>query len=725
MKNTIKNLLRVKAGAKGPVILLSALFSISPLFTTAPMAAKPPAAAKVISHNISVTVSPFARTLHGTDTIKADAAGGRLRLVLNRRVRLTRVRVNGKKPHLIVNNLNDEAFKELIIKLSPGKVKKKPITIHISFKETFASIKSSELNVKRGISYVNRGVMGRRGIFLPSTSYWYPHTENGTAEYNLSINMPRGYTTVSEGDWMLHMSSADRTFDRWKTLKPVDGLDVISSKFHVKKTIHNGVKIYTFFLKREKKLSATYTKKTGEYIDLYSGLFGKYPFTKFAVVESFLPTGYGMPSFTLLGSKVLRLPFIPDTSLGHEIAHSWWGNSVYIDPSLGNWSEAITTYTADYLYERKKGADEAAKFRFKKLEGYKNFADSGAPSLHKFVEATEPSDRAVGYNKGVMVFAMLEDLLGSETFNRGLKEFYTKNAFKRATWGDIEEAFESASGEELTWFFEQWLGRKGGPKLALGNVAVKEAAEDGFVTTFKISQRTPLYTMTLPLMLRTADGKKIEKKLDIKNKTTRFSISTPTRPTALEVDPNYRVFRILSAGEVPPSLSVVLGDKESLVVVTGNKAGRAGRTKGAKLLAKDYTLKTADINEGDLKKTLEKKSLFLLNGPGLPPLLKGLELNLPADIGLSKEGVAIGKKTYKTKGTAIAIALKNPYNAEKNIVIFSTNTTAPEKTLKEIKKIRYYTKYSYVLLQNGKVVKKGFLSAPNALSHDFKEKNPS
>jgi len=64
----------------------------------------------------------------------------------------------------------------------------------------------------------------------------------------------------------------------------------------------------------------------------------------------FFPTGFGFSSYTLLGSSVLRLPFILSTSLGHEIAHCWWGNGVYVDYESGNWSEGLTTYVSDYLY---------------------------------------------------------------------------------------------------------------------------------------------------------------------------------------------------------------------------------------------------------------------------------------------------------------------------------------------------------------------------------------
>jgi hypothetical protein len=71
--------------------------------------------------------------------------------------------------------------------------------------------------------------------------------------------------------------------------------------------------------------------------------------------------GFGFPSYTLIGGTVLRLPFIIHTSLGHEIAHCWWGNGVLVDDDGGNWSEALTTYVADYLYQEKKSEIDGSK----------------------------------------------------------------------------------------------------------------------------------------------------------------------------------------------------------------------------------------------------------------------------------------------------------------------------------------------------------------------------
>ena len=41
---------------------------------------------------------------------------------------------------------------------------------------------------------------------------------------------------------------------------------------------------------------------------------------------------------------------IVGTSLGLELALSWWGNSVFIDYGKGNWSEGLATCVADHLY---------------------------------------------------------------------------------------------------------------------------------------------------------------------------------------------------------------------------------------------------------------------------------------------------------------------------------------------------------------------------------------
>jgi len=51
----------------------------------------------------------------------------------------------------------------------------------------------------------------------------------------------------------------------------------------------------------------------------------------------------------------VRLPFITETSLGHEVLHQWFGNALGVDDEQGNWCEGLATYLADHWYEEQKG----------------------------------------------------------------------------------------------------------------------------------------------------------------------------------------------------------------------------------------------------------------------------------------------------------------------------------------------------------------------------------
>ncbi|MFQ5442805.1 MAG: M1 family metallopeptidase [Thermodesulfobacteriota bacterium] len=705
------------ARIKSSLIFLILIYPLL-LLITAKNASSDEPSYKISSHHLTVTVSLSNRSIRAVDRITLNE-GGTLRLLVRKGAVITRLRYGGKRVPISIKKLEDRPLKEILVTLPERPSKAKSMkTLSISFHEKFPSVYQARKEIKRGIAYMKDGAMGREGMILPSNSYWYPQEEDGLSQYSLLVNMPRGYITVSEGDWKLHKHSSDRGFDTWRTSKPVDGINLVSARFKVKKEFYNGIKIYTFFLKHDTKLSRLYLDKTKEYLKLYSELFGPYPFKKFAVVESFLPTGYGMPSFTLLGSKVLRLPFIPDTSLGHEIAHSWWGNSVYIDLSFGNWAEALTTYTADYLFERKKGAQEAARFRFEKIKGYKNFAGSEAVSLKDFSDSTEMASRAVGYDKGMMVFSMLEDKIGKEAFDAGLKEFYAENAFTFATWKEIGKAFEKASKKNLKPFFNQWVFRAGAPSLSLRDVSLIEK-DGGYILKFKIGQKAPYFKLDVPVKITFKEAGDVVEKVKLKKESAEFSLTLKERPISIEVDPEFTLLRLLSEKEAPPSLSTFFGDKEAAFVLPTTKTARDKYSAPSKLLSKDFGIEVVDENDAAMEDYLKEKSLFIFGGPGENSLFDKLEEYLPETITLKKDGLSVGDKTYTAKGVSLAIAFKNPENPSKVICVF-IGKGSKAGILGRARKMRYFTKYSLVVIEGTKTVEKKTFPGEKVLRHEFK-----
>ena len=100
-------------------------------------------------------------------------------------------------------------------------------------------------------------------------------------------------------------------------------------------------------------------------------LLGPYPFEKSAVVENVCASGLGMPSFTLLGSGIIKRQYVQPYALGHEIVHSWIGNDVFNRAERGNWVEGLTTYLANYYWHELVGdRTQAQDQRRLMVQGY-------------------------------------------------------------------------------------------------------------------------------------------------------------------------------------------------------------------------------------------------------------------------------------------------------------------------------------------------------------------
>jgi hypothetical protein len=195
-------------------------------------------------------------------------------------------------------------------------------------------------------------------------------------------------------------------------------------------------------------LAGKYLDATASYLALYDKLIGPYPYKKFALVENFWETGFGMPSFTLLGPKIIRLPFIITTSYPHEILHNWWGNSVFPAYEQGNWSEGLTAYLADHLMKEQQAG--GAEYRLNTLQKYADYVFGGRDfPLTQFRSRHSSSSEAIGYGKALMFFHMLRLELGDDVFKQGLQGLYKNYAFRSASFADLRTSFEAASGKNL------------------------------------------------------------------------------------------------------------------------------------------------------------------------------------------------------------------------------------------------------------------------------------
>ena len=415
---------------------------------------------------------------------------------------------------------------------------------------------------------LSAGHIGPDGVYLPGASHWFPRIENALISFSLEVDLPTGWTAVSQGERSLRESRTERSVVRWVERQPQDDMVLAANRFHVYQRDTRQIAAFAFLLRPERELARRYLEATAHYVDLYSRLIGPYPYAKFALVENFRETGYGLPSFTLLGSRVVRLPFIIHSSYPHEILHNWWGNSVYVDYASGNWSEGLTAYLADHLIQEQRGRGVA--HRRSALQKYRNYVIGDKDfALREFHAKHGEASEAVGYDKALMFFHMLRRRLGDRAFIDGLRRFYTEQRFRIASYSDLQAAFEAASDLELQQEFDQWVARVGAPALSLRHVQVEETGS-GYQLTARLeqSQDGPAYRLRVPVAVQ-LEGRKdaIRHELSMLEKSLELSLDFDKRPLRFAVDPEFDLFRRLDAAEIPPALGELFGSDEALFVL--------------------------------------------------------------------------------------------------------------------------------------------------------------
>ena len=180
----------------------------------------------------------------------------------------------------------------------------------------------------------------------------------------------------------------------------------------------------------------------------------------------------------------------PADLLGHEILHNWWGNGVYVDFRRGNWSEGLPAFMADYACREREGAGAAREARLGLLRDLAAVPPGQDTPLRQFTARSHGTSQIVGYHKATLLFVMLRDLIGTVAFDAGLQRFWREHQFRRASWADLR-AFERASGRDLGPFFDQWLWRRGAPRVTIETTKV-ERTPVGYRLRMVVAQDTPV-----------------------------------------------------------------------------------------------------------------------------------------------------------------------------------------------------------------------------------------
>ncbi len=399
---------------------------------------------------------------------------------------------------------------------------------------------------------------------------WYPWRAGLEMTVDSSFSVPAGWRVLSQGQAQAQQIRGQRWIWHWRETQPQQAIYLLAGPFHEQLRQGPGYQMAVWLLQAEPDLAKTYLDAAEHYIALYSRLLGAYPYSKFVLVENSLPTGFGLPSFTLIGNRVLRLPFIVNSAFPHEILHNWFGNGVYVDPAGGNWSEGLTTYLADYAIAESAGKGRA--YRRHQLQKYADFvARTDDTSLRDFRSRHNDTSAAIGYSKSMMVFHMLRKRLGGPRFIQALRNFYRQYRFREASFSDLRRSFEQASGLALEADFSQWLDTPGAPAIELVAGACK-TDQGTVILEGMLVQHQPgrLFQLSVPIGVEFADGTVQRYSKPLQKTKQRFTLALPKAVRRFALDPDFDLFRRLDPSETPPSFGQFFGTATLQLVLPAN-----------------------------------------------------------------------------------------------------------------------------------------------------------
>ena len=525
----------------------------------------------------------------------------------------------------------------------------------------------------------------KENVFLIDN--WYPRPDV-LVEHALAVTLPENFIATSEAESVtIHKHGKTKTFD-FQFNHPLDSLHLAAStRYVLKKDQYNNISIESYFFKEDAQLADTYIAYTKKYLAMYESMLTPYPYRRFAIVENIFPTGSSMPTFSLLGNQVVNLPFIVKTSLGHEILHQWFGNSVFIDFEFGNWAEGITTYLADHHYAALEGKGTA--YRKQILVDYNAYVNaSNIITVSDFFSRRNKAQSTIGYGKSAMFFHGLRELYGDDSFFTAIRDFIHENSFRKASWHDIQCAFEKVTGEKLYTHFGYWLNRKDIPRLDVKNAELS-VQQGQLKLNFELLQKGEVYPLLIPVSLYTETGKRMQF-VHVKKSKEKISLLLDEMPNKVVIDENYEIMRQLAPEEISPVLAGIMGKQKLTVVVSSRQCSIYQPIIDA-LGIENITYATPD----KITFSKIKKNSFLIAG------YDNTTVNM-----------LFGRQAVPKDGVRIKV-YKNPYNASERIALLHAKNKTEAQAVQ--RKIPHYGKYTELAFRNGRNTYKAIAKADNGI----------
>jgi aminopeptidase N len=410
--------------------------------------------AKKVSGNVSIRLTPLSGTL---DSVLLDAVAMEIRAI--RLVGGRTLEFHERSPWLSIRLDRTYAFGE---------------TLAVSIDYTCSPAK--------GLYFIYADSGGGRHDQIWSQGedmdnrYWFPCYDypNDKATSEVIGTVAADWTLLSNGRLAgeLYDKKNNRRTFHWVEAKPHSTylIMVAAGRYAIVRGKYRNIPLAYYMYPEDTAKAGETFGRTPAMMQFFESKTGvPYPWEKFdqIIIDDFMWGGMENTTAVTLNDGCVvdsraALDFPSDPVVAHELSHMWFGDIVTARDWTHLWlNEGFATYCEALWTEYRKGADE---FQYEMIQASLAVRGNDRMLGRKPIVSHDSHPENL-YARGAWVLHMLRSLLGDQAFWRGIHYYLTKYRFASAETDEFRLALEDATGQNLDWFFRQWVFGAGYPKL--------------------------------------------------------------------------------------------------------------------------------------------------------------------------------------------------------------------------------------------------------------------
>jgi aminopeptidase N len=379
--------------------------------------------------------------------------------------------------------------------------------------------------------------------FLLYPARWFPVSGYTADRYasEFSITTPAGYKVLS-GGLSLASAQGEKTTTKITFSQPSFGGSLAIVQGEGQRVSSQGVNTTVHFRGESQAAAQSWGEEAGKVMTLLSGYFGLAPAANllFVETEDGAPNGYAAPGMLFLSTRTIGKEANVKL-LANQMTRYWYGQLMSAVSRNHLWITNGMARYAELLYTEETAG--AAALESEVRDTYVEALTVDNPPLIQSArfEDYSPEFWATTAGKGAAVYQMLRNVLGDEKFRQLIKLLPDRFANKSISTEDIRKVASDLAGEDLGFFFLQWIESSGAPQFKLEYTVYRTTK--GFRIMGKIQQDLDTFRMPVDLRIET-EGNPEEKRVEVAGPSSEFVVDTFGKPKRVEIDPNLRVLRM-------------------------------------------------------------------------------------------------------------------------------------------------------------------------------------